>query len=183
MNLIEFIDLPNREKRNIVTKGVLKVTDNVVVSLDYVLRSKDKHELSRSSGDNPLDYLHGFNNIIPGLESELIGLEVGDEKDVIVPPKLGYGDRDPEGVVEFSRDTFPDSLNMEIGEPVMMRDNDNGESLRAYIVELSEETVMLDFNHPLAGKTLYFHVRIANLRDATSEELTHGHVHDGSHDH
>lgn len=183
MNLIELIDLPKREKRNIVTNGILKVADNVVVSLDYVLRNEDKQELSSSSSDNPLEYLHGYNNIIPGLETELSGMEVGDEKDVIVPPKLGYGDRDPEGVVEFSRDSFPDSLNMEIGEHVMMKDNENGESVRAYIVELSEDNVMLDFNHPLAGKTLYFHVRIANLRDASSEELTHGHVHDASHDH
>jgi FKBP-type peptidyl-prolyl cis-trans isomerase SlyD len=96
---------------------------------------------------------------------------------------LGYGDRDPEKVVEFPRDSFPSSLTMEVGESVMMRDNDSGESLRAYVSELRTETVLLDFNHPLAGETLYFNVKIAELREPTSEELSHGHVHDAGHDH
>jgi FKBP-type peptidyl-prolyl cis-trans isomerase SlyD len=163
--------------------GVLQVSDNMVVSLEYVLRAEDNSELSRSTSDHPLVYLHGFNNIIPRLEEELTGMGIGDEKDVVVPPESGYGNRDSEDVVEFPRDSFPDTLNLEIGESVMMKDNQNGESLRAYILELKEESVVLDFNHPLAGKTLYFHVRIANLRNATNEEVTHGHVHDGSHAH
>ena len=166
-----------------MSDGISEIADNVVVSLDYVLRLDDKSEIDRSAEGTPLEYLHGYKNIIPGLEKELNGLTVGDEKDVVVQPNLGYGDRDPDSVVEYQRDSFPSSLNFEVGEPVMMRDNESGESHRAYITELRTDTVLLDFNHPLAGETLHFNIKIAGLREPTSEELTHGHVHDGSHDH
>ena len=166
-----------------MTDGISEVADNVVVSVDYVLRLDDKSEIDRSAEGSPLEYLHGYKNIIPGLEKELNGLTVGDEKDVVVQPNLGYGDRDPDSVVEYQRDSFPSSLNFEVGEPVMMRDNESGESHRAYITELRTDTVLLDFNHPLAGETLHFNIKIAGLREPTSEELTHGHVHDGSHGH
>lgn len=166
-----------------MTNGNLIVGDNMVVSLDYVLRLNENREIDRSTDNEPLEYLHGFNNIIPGLEKELGGMAVGDEKDVTVQPKMGYGDRDPEKVVEFPRDSFPSSLTMEVGESVMMRDNDSGESLRAYVSDLRTDTVLLDFNHPLAGETLYFQVKVADLREPTDEELSHGHVHDAGHDH
>ena len=166
-----------------MSDGITEIADNVVVSLDYVLRLDDKSEIDRSAEGSPLEYLHGYKNIVPGLEKELIGLTVGDEKDVVVQPNLGYGDRDPDSVVEYQRDSFPSSLNFEVGEPVMMRDNESGESHRAYITELRTDTVLLDFNHPLAGETLHFNIKIAGLREPTSEELTHGHVHDGSHGH
>jgi FKBP-type peptidyl-prolyl cis-trans isomerase SlyD len=166
-----------------MTDGISEVADNVVVSVDYVLRLDDKSEIDRSAEGSPLEYLHGYKNIIPGLEKGLNGMTVGDEKDVVVQPNLGYGDRDPDSVVEYPRDSFPSTLDLEVGEPVMMRDNQNGESHKAYISELRTDTVLLDFNHPLAGETLHFSVKIAGLREPTSEELTHGHVHDGSHDH
>ena len=166
-----------------MTDGISEVADNVVVSVDYVLRLEDKSEIDRSAEGSPLEYLHGYKNIIPGLEKELNGMTVGDEKDVVVQPNLGYGDRDPDSVVEYPRDSFPSSLNLEVGEPVMMRENESGESHKAYISELRTDTVLLDFNHPLAGETLHFSVKIAGLREPTSEELTHGHVHDGSHSH
>lgn len=166
-----------------MSDGIAEIADNVVVSLDYVLRLDDKSEIDRSAEGSPLEYLHGYKNIVPGLEKELDGLTVGDEKDVVVQPNLGYGDRDPDSVVEYQRDSFPSSLNFEVGEQVMMRDNESGESHRAYITELRTDTVLLDFNHPLAGETLHFNIKIAGLREPTSEELTHGHVHDGSHGH
>lgn len=166
-----------------MTESNIKVADNMVVSMEYMLRTEENGDPSQASSDYPLEYLHGFNNIIPGLEAELTGMLVGEEKDVIVPPESGYGDRDLEMVVEYPRDSFPGSLNLAVGERVMMKDNDDGRSHTAYIVKLTDDNVTLDFNHPLAGKTLYFHVRIADLRDATSDELTHGHVHDGTHGH
>jgi len=166
-----------------MTDGNLMVADNVVVSLEYVLRLEDNREIDRSDNDTPLNYLHGNKNIVPGLESELYGMGVGDEKDVVVSPDMAYGERDPEDVVEFPRDSFPADLNLEVGEPVMMKDNDSGESLRAYVIDKDANSVRLDFNHPLAGETLFFHVKIADLRDASTEELTHGHVHDESHSH
>jgi FKBP-type peptidyl-prolyl cis-trans isomerase SlyD len=161
----------------------LSVADNVVVSLDYVLTNGDNHEIDRSEKDTPLEYLHGFNNIIPGLENELNGLKVGDERNVIVQPSNGYGERDPDSLAEYPRESFPPDLKLEVGEPIMMRDKEGGDSFKAYITEVRSDLVVLDFNHPLAGETLHFHVRIAGLREPSSEELAHGHVHHPDHGH
>ncbi len=166
-----------------MTDGKLIVADNVVVSLEYVLTLDNDSEVDRSNDGAPMEYLHGFKNIVPGLENELEGLTVGDTKDVIVQPSLGYGERDPDGFAEFPRDNFPASKNFKVGESLMMRDKESGESFQAYVSELRTDTVLLDFNHPLAGETLHFHVRIAGLREPTSEELAHGHVHDPNHEH
>ncbi|HUV27929.1 MAG TPA: peptidylprolyl isomerase [Anaerolineales bacterium] len=166
-----------------MTESNLIVTENVVVSLDYVLTLDNDREIDRSEEGTPLEYLHGHKNIIPGLESKLEGLSVGDEKKVTVPPKLGYGERDPESVAEYPHDTFPASLKLEVGEPVRMRDSESGESIEAHIVEIQTDTVSLDFNHPLAGETLHFLIKIAGLREATGEELSHGHVHQPRHNH
>ncbi len=157
--------------------GVLKVGDNIVVSLDYVLTLDDNREVDRSEKNSPMEYLHGYNNIIPGLEKELAGLEVGDEKMVVVQPEFGYGERDPNGIAEFPRNTFPESHQLKVGETIRMRDKESGESFQAYISEVESDKVLLDFNHPLAGETLHFQIRIAGLREPTGEELAHGHVH------
>ena len=166
-----------------MSDNALKVADNIVVSLDYVLSLEDDEIIDRSEKGVPLEYLHGFKNIVPGLENELNGLEVGDEKDVVVQPGLGYGERDPDGLAEYPRETFPANVNLEVGEAIMMRDKESGEPFQAYISEIRTDTVLLDFNHPLAGETLHFHIRIAGLREPTSEELAHGHVHDPNHAH
>ena len=159
------------------------VAESLVVSLDYELKLDNDQIIDYSEENEPLEYLHGYKNIIPGLENELTGMAVGDEKKVTVTPEQGYGLRDPESVAEYPRESFPESLNLEVGEPIAMRDSESGESFQAYITEIHPERVMLDFNHPLAGETLHFKVKIAGLREPTSEELSHGHVHHAGHDH
>lgn len=159
------------------------VEKNVVVSLDYVLKLDNDEVIDRSEENAPLEYLHGYKNIVPGLESELEGLKIGDEKSVTVPPKLGYGERDSEEIAEYPRDTFPDSLKLEVGEPIAMRDSESGESFQAFISDIQTDKVLLDFNHPLAGETLHFSIKISGLREPTGEELSHGHVHHPGHDH
>jgi len=159
------------------------VAENLVVSIDYELTLDNEEMIDYSEKGEPLEYLHGKKNIIPGLENELTGMSLGDEKKISVSPELAYGTRDPGGVAEYPRETFPDSLKLEVGEPVAMRDSESGESHQAYITEIRDESVMLDFNHPLAGETLHFKVRIAGLREPTSEELSHGHVHHAGHNH
>jgi FKBP-type peptidyl-prolyl cis-trans isomerase SlyD len=159
------------------------VSNDMIVSLDYVLTLDNGEEIDRSDENAPLEYLHGHGNIIPGLENELQGLTMGDEKNVVVQPKHGYGERDPESVAEYPRNTFPASVKLEVGETVGMRDSESGEAYQAYISEIRPETVVLDFNHPLAGETLYFQIKIAGLREPTGEELSHGHVHHPGHDH
>jgi FKBP-type peptidyl-prolyl cis-trans isomerase SlyD len=159
------------------------VADKTVVSLEYELKLANDEVIDYSEDNSPLEYLHGYQNIVPGLENELAGMAIGEKKKVTVPPEQGYGERDPDSVAEYPRDTFPESLKLEVGEPIAMRDSESGESFQAFVTEIHPETVMLDFNHPLAGETLFFKVKIAGLREPTSEELSHGHVHQAGHNH
>jgi FKBP-type peptidyl-prolyl cis-trans isomerase SlyD len=159
------------------------VADKTVVSLEYELKLANDEVIDYSEDNAPLEYLHGYQNIVPGLENELAGMAIGEKKKVTVPPEQGYGERDPDSVAEYPRDTFPESLKLEVGEPIAMRDSESGESFQAFVTEIHPETVMLDFNHPLAGETLFFKVKIAGLREPTSEELSHGHVHQAGHNH
>lgn len=159
------------------------VADDMVVSMAYILRVEDGQLIDQSADDAPLEYIQGAKQIIPGLEKALVGLNVGDEKVVEVKPDEGYGERNPEDIVEIPRTNLPDSLDLSVGSPLKVKDSESGESFSAYIVESDSETITLDFNHPLAGRTLKFHVKITNLRQATEEELAHGHVHNQDHVH
>lgn len=156
----------------------LKVVDNIVVSLEYVLKLDDGQVVDRSDGDDPLEFLQGHGQIIPGLESSLYGMAAGEEKDVVVFPVDAYGDRDPENIEVMPRNRFPEDLALSVGANLQMRDQESGEVYEAFVTELiDDEQVVLDFNHPLAGETLYFHVKVSGLRPATVEEISHGHVH------
>ena len=159
----------------------MAVADDMVVGLDYTLRLEDGEVVDSSEGGEPLEYLQGHGQIIPGLEKELYGLTVGDEKKVVVPPGEGYGEQDPDAFEKVDLDVFPPDMDLEPGMSLHMRDGD-GEVMEACVVEVQPDGVLLDFNHPLAGETLFFQVKIAALRHATQEELAHGHVH-GDHSH
>jgi FKBP-type peptidyl-prolyl cis-trans isomerase SlyD len=152
-----------------------KVADDVVVSIDYSL-TVEGQVVDSTEGDEPLQFLQGHQNIIPGLEKELNGMKIGDSKKVVVSPDEAYGEIDEENIIEVPRDEFPTEIPLEIGTELEVK-NADGEVLTATISEISEKTVKLDFNHPLAGKQLTFDVTVIDLRDATEEELTHGHVH------
>jgi FKBP-type peptidyl-prolyl cis-trans isomerase SlyD len=151
------------------------VADDVVVSIDYSL-TVDGEVIDSTEGDEPLQFLQGHQNIIPGLERELAGMKIGDAKQVTVSPAEAYGDVDPENVIDVPRDEFPEEIPMEVGTELEVR-NADGEVLSATIAEVNGETIRLDFNHPLAGKQLTFDVTVTDLREATEEELAHGHVH------
>lgn len=162
----------------------LKIKDGVVVSLEYVLRLDDGEVVDASDGE-ALVYLHGHGEIIPGLEKELVGLTVGDSKKVSVPPSEAYGEVDMEAFEIVPRSMFPDDLELFEGLELSLRDVETDEPFDASVVEIRENEVMLDFNHPLAGETLHFEVTIPALREATKEELEHGHAHgpEGHHHH
>lgn len=155
------------------------VADDVVVSLDYVLRVNGE-EVDSSNEGEPIDFLQGYGNIIPGLEKELYGMAVGDSKSVQVAARDGYGESDPEAIIEVPRSEFPEDVPLKPGLELQMQ-NVDGDMLNAVVVDISDETVRLDFNHPLAGQELHFDVTVISLRAATDEELAHGHVH--SHEH
>ena len=160
-----------------------KVQDDVVVSIDYTLRLDDGEVIDSSDGSEPLQYMHGRGQIVPGLERELYGMNVGDQKEVTVSADEGYGAYDEERLQQVPLETFPDGMELEEGLSVRMRDASSGELFDAYIDEIDEEGVVLDFNHPLAGETLFFDIKVVEVREPSSEELEHGHAHDGVHEH
>ena len=148
--------------------------------MDYTLRV-DGEILDSSSGHEPLEFLQGAGNILPGLEQELYGMAIGESKLVIVQPEEGYGVIDSEAFVEVPREQFPSDIPMEEGIEIQVTD-ENGTPMNARIDSISDDAITLDFNHPLAGKELHFDTKIVGLRDATDEENEHGHVH-GGHSH
>ena len=151
-----------------------EVADNVVVSMDYTLTVNG--EVQDSSEGDPIEFLQGHQNIVPGLERELYGMKVGESKTITVLPADAYGERDKDAYLEVSKSDFPDDIPVEIGVELDLRDED-GEVLSAVISDVIGDTVVLDLNHPLAGETLDFEVKIVGLRFPTEEELAHGHVH------
>ena len=164
-----------------MSENPAEVAENVVVSMEYTLTVEG--EVVDSSKENgPIEFLQGHGNIIPGLESELAGMKAGDSKEVTVDPANGYGELDDEAFQEVARSEFPDEIKPELGMELQMRQGE--QIIEATVVEIGDEIVKLDFNHPLAGKTLNFSVKIADLRTATQEEMDHGHVHShGGHHH
>ena len=158
----------------------LKVQDGQVVSMEYTLRV-DGEVLDTSTGHEPLEFLQGAGNIIPGLEQEVLGMAVGESKTVIVQPEDGYGAIDPDAFVDVPRDQFPAEIPMEEGVEIQVTD-ENGHPMSARINSFTDDNVQLDFNHPLAGKELHFDMKIVAMRDATAEETQHGHAH-GAHHH
>ena len=165
-----------------MTKPKLVVADGLVVSLDYTLRLDDGQVIDASDDDGPLDFLQGAGQIIPGLEEALYGMAVGDEKEVAVVPADGYGEKDPDAFELIPREAFPADLELAMGMGLELQ-SESGEELVAYVADLRPAEVLLDLNHPLAGETLYFQVKIADLRLATAEELAHGHAHGSDHVH
>ena len=159
-----------------MTDKTLVVTDDQVVSLDYTLKLEDQTIVDTSAGREPLEFLQGYGQIIPGLEQALYGMAVGEEKEVKVLPDDGYGQRDSDAFQQIPSDALPPDLKLESGMMLELVDN-TGQPIPATVAEVHPNGVLLDLNHPLAGETLYFQAKIADLRVATREELAHGHVH------
>jgi FKBP-type peptidyl-prolyl cis-trans isomerase 2 len=157
------------------TSEFTKVEKDLVVSMDYTL-TVDGEIVDSSEGDDPIEFIVGQGNIIPGLEKELYGMKVGEKKSVFVPSDEGYGIYDPEALMSISRTEFPEDIPMELGTEITVQGED-GEVTMAVIESFDEETVTLNGNHPLAGKDLNFEVEIKGIRQPTAEELEHGHVH------
>jgi FKBP-type peptidyl-prolyl cis-trans isomerase SlyD len=161
----------------------MQIEKKKAVALDYTLSIDGGIIVDSSDPGEPLWYLHGGENIIPGLERALEGLKVGDEKTVVVPAADGYGEYVVDRVHHVPKESFPADSNFEIGDRVTATAPD-GTALPARISAISPSEVTLDFNHELAGKELTFKVKVTEVRAATKDELTHGHVHGpGGHHH
>ncbi len=159
-----------------------KVEHGVVVKLAYRLTIDD--ELIESTDEEgPIEFLQGYGEIIPGLENALYGMRVGDSQEVSINPEDGYGQYDEEAIEEVPLDIFPDDIDLSLGMPIELYDEQADESVEGYVAEIRTDTVVVDMNHPLAGEVLHFYVEVLGLREATGEELEHGHAHDGDHHH
>lgn len=159
----------------------MKAAHGRVVSLHYTLTDDLGVQLDSSRGQEPFVYLHGFGNIIPGLENGLEGQEAGFNATIKVSPAEGYGEYDPQAVFEVPRAQFPPSEDIQVGMQVQ------GEGaqgiLNFTVVGVTDQAVVLDANHPMAGKNLHFAVDVLAVREATAQELAHEHVHAHGHDH
>ena len=150
----------------------LTVGKDVVVGLAYTLYVENAVEDS-APASAPLEYIHGHGNLIPGLEKELEGMAIGEKKNVTIEPEEAYGEYDPEAVYELERSLFPADFPIEKGRMVPLED-DEGNHLHSYILEWNDDTVTVDLNHPMAGKTLTFDCEIVTLRPGTAEEIEAG---------
>lgn len=160
------------------------ISKDKVVSLSYELMVKGEL-VDKADTTNPLIFLFGHGNLIPYFEDKINGLKPGDLFDFMVPSDMGYGKVNESAIVDLPKDIFVIDGEMandllEIGRILPMRDNE-GNAMNGKVIEVAENHVRMDFNHPLAGEDLFFKGRVEEIRDATSEELQHGHVH--QHDH
>lgn len=161
----------------------LKIADDHVVTIHYTLKDESGEIVDSSEGMDPLVYLQGAENIVPGLEQALVGKQVGDKLSVTVQPKDGYGELIPELCQVVSIDMFQGVDELEIGQ-MFETESAEGYPMIVTITEISEGNVTIDANHPLAGQVLNFAVEVVDVREASEEELEHGHVHgEGCHHH
>ena len=165
-----------------MSKQHLKVAADTVVTIDYTLTLDDGEVYDSSAETGPLEYLHGHEQLIPGLEAALEGMQVGESKQVVVTPDLGYGEFDPEAVELVPYDAIPAEIDLELGMTVELYDEESDQEIEATVAEIGDDGVVLDMNHPLAGETLHFSVKVVGVRAAFAEELAHGHVHGEEHD-
>jgi len=149
--------------------------------VSYSLKNSKGKPLGEANEEAPLAYLHGVGQIVPGLEKELEGMSVGDQKEVTLSPAEGYGEVNPALKMELPRTNFPADMEIKAGQQFSAEMG--GKHQVFTVIAQQDDKVQVDGNHPLAGETLHFSVKVLDLREATATELEHGHIHDGSHDH
>jgi FKBP-type peptidyl-prolyl cis-trans isomerase SlyD len=148
-----------------------------VVTIDYKLQDSEGQVIDSSEDSDPLVYIHGNDNIIAGLEKHLLGKQAGDKVSCVVPAKEGYGERDDSLVFKVTKAEFGDGAQIEEGMQFEAHGEDGAQIVT--VVGIEGDEVTIDANHPLAGEELHFTVDVKDVREATPEELEHGHVHGG----
>jgi len=157
------------------------VKNDLIIAMDYSL-SVDEEVIDSSDEREPLEFLQGHGNIIPGLEREILGMKIGESKEVNVSPAEGYGETEDDAFMEVPTNQFPENIPLEIGTEIQLQ-NEEGEPAYARIEKIENNIATLNFNHPLAGKELHFAIKIIAIRDPSEEEIAHGHVHHPDHEH
>ena len=136
------------------------VSKGKVISLEYTVKLEDNQVVDTNMGKDPLTYTQGANQIVPGVESAVEGMTVGQAKHVVVAPSDGYGDRNPDAFHEVPKEKVPKDI--QVGAQLHGKDTD-GRDVRPIVTEIKDDTVLLDFNHPLAGKTLFFDLKVVDI--------------------
>lgn len=152
------------------------LTNGKVGIFHYTLTNDAGETLDSSRGRQPLAYLHGFKNIVPGLESHMEGKAIGDTFVADVAAKDGYGEKQGPGPQAVHRSNFPKDFEAQPGRPIQAQDGE-GNVITLWITKVQGAQVYVDVNHPLAGEDLHFDIEIVGIRDATDDEKTHGHAH------
>ena len=161
----------------------MKVGKDKVVLMHYTLKNDAGDVIDSSDGGDPLPFLQGHGNIIPGLESALESSKVGDKLDVSIAPEEGYGLRMKDAIQGIPSSALQGVDEVKVGMQLQSQDKD-GNAFLVNVTKIEDDKITVDANHPLAGQTLHFSVSIESIRDAEVEELSHGHVHaDGNHHH
>ena len=153
----------------------MKIAKDMVVAIDYTLKNSEGEVIDSSEGAKPMHYLHGAKNIIIGLEQELEGKSVGDDLSVHVKSELAYGERVQARIQEVPKEAFSELGEIEVGKR-FQAETEQG-PVPVIVTALSDTTVTVDGNHPLAGQDLFFEVSVKEVREASQEEIEHGHVH------
>lgn len=153
----------------------MSIEQNKVVSFHYTLSNADGDTIESSQGRDPMVYLHGAGNIIPGLEKEMAGKEAGDTFNVTVQPAEAYGERSQSKLQRVPAKAFPNGNKVRPGQVVRLQTKQG--PIQAIVVKVGRFNIDIDANHPMAGQVLTFDVEILDVRDATAEEIAHRHVH------
>jgi FKBP-type peptidyl-prolyl cis-trans isomerase SlyD len=159
----------------------LMIGKNAVVSIHYTLKDDAGQVMDSSVGGDPLTYLHGANNLIPGLEQELAGKTAGQSFSATIPPAQAYGESNPALIQTLDKAMFQGVEKIEPGMEFTAQGPHGHQKI--VVTEVNGDQVTIDANHEMAGKTLHFDVEVVEVRDATKQELEHGHVHAHGHDH
>ena len=159
----------------------MKVQNNTVVTFDYTLKDFEGNLLDSSSNGDSFAYLHGHGQIIPGLESAMNGRQKGDQFEVVVQPQDAYGNYDEELVAAIPKEQFGPGIEIEPG--MQFNAERDGKHYLLTVVEVRDNHIIVDGNHPLAGMVLYFNIEVKDVREATEEEIQHGHVYGVGHHH
>lgn len=153
----------------------MQIVDGKVVTFHYTLKNDAGKIIESSIGQEPLDYLHGHKNIIPGLEKELTGKSVGDKFTAAIEPEGAYGNYDDRLVDILSRGDFPSVNELQVGMQFEVKDTDGHGVIT--VTKIEGDDITVDGNHPLAGERLTFEIEVVDIREASAEELSHGHAH------
>ncbi len=153
----------------------MKIEDGKVAMIHYSLKNESGETIDSTQNAQPMGYLHGHNNLMPGLEKALNGKDEGEKFAVSLAPEDAFGPHDDKHVRQIPKDQFDNLDELKVGMHLQVKSPQGSQIVTVKAV--TEENVTVDFNHPLAGQTLHFDIEVLEVRDATAEELEHGHIH------